>query len=307
MTYPEADYRRAVESAVLFDLAERSFVEVAGKDARSFLHNLCTADTKGLSLGQSFEGFLTTAKARVVAHLWGSYHAFDAEPVVLLDTVPGQGATILKHLDHYLISEQVELADRTNDFALLRVAGPRATEIASTLEGVFVRKQALLSVPSFDLIVPISQKAALVRKLADAGVTPADLAVHNVLRLEAGTPEFGSDIDDNRFAMEVNRVAQAICYTKGCYLGQETIVMARDRGQVNRLLFGVRGDGEPLAPGTKLLHNGEEVGVTASSALSPRLGQAIALAYLKRGHQQPGSELTTESGRKVLVSVLPFV
>ena len=225
MTNLDADYRRAVESAVVFDLEGRSLVELAGKEARSFLHNLCTADTNSLAPGQGFEAFLTTAKARVVAHLWGSYLALDADPVILLDTVPGQSAAILKHLDHYLISEQVELADRTCDFSMQRLAGPRAAEALTALGiaiptvplqqsrveladlgVVFVRAHALLSVPSFDLLVSAPLKAALLQKLGGSGVMPADLATHNVLRVEAGTPEFGSDIDDSRFAMEVNRV-----------------------------------------------------------------------------------------------------
>src|SRR5262249_50851023 len=103
-------------------------------------------------------------------------------------------------------------------------------------------------------------------------------------------PEYGIDIDDNRFVVEVNRTAQAICYTKGCYLGQEPIVMARDRGQVNRLLLGLRfSDKVPVAGGTKLLCDGTEVGVVTSSAFSPQAGTAIGLAYIRRGHQSAGT------------------
>jgi len=83
--------------------------------------------------------------------------------------------------------------------------------------------------------------------------------------------------------MEVNR-PQAISYTKGCYLGQETIVMARDRGQVNRLFMGIKSaSGETLNAGTKLYRNNEEVGHVTSSVYSPRLQQVVALAYLRRG------------------------
>ena len=93
-----------------------------------------------------------------------------------------------------------------------------------------------------------------------------------------------------RFVVEVGRVAQAICYTKGCYLGQEPIVMARDRGQVQRTLLGLKvsGDG-PVPRGSKLVRDGKDVGVTASSVVSPALGQPIALAYLRRGSQEPGT------------------
>src|SRR5262249_129642 len=99
-------------------------------------------------------------------------------------------------------------------------------------------------------------------------------------------------------------------YSKGCFLGQEPIVMARDRGHVNRTLLGltVAGD-QVLAPGTRLLHNGAEAGQVTSSVFSPRHGQVIALAYLKRGAQEPGTPLTVEwesDGRTAVVSALPF-
>ena len=136
--------------------------------------------------------------------------------------------------------------------------------------------------------------------MPQAGVKPASPEVHEVLRIEAGTPEYGKDMDDDRFVMEVGRTAQAICYTKGCYLGQEPIVMARDRGQVNRTLDGGqvrRRQGTPVAAGSKLFAGDAEVGQITSSVWSPRLQQVLALAYLRRGHQQPGT-LVVHEGRQ---------
>src|SRR5262249_57117461 len=102
--------------------------------------------------------------------------------------------------------------------------------------------------------------------LRAAGAVPAGPDTHEVLRVEAGTPVYGKDIDDNRLVMEVGRTAQAISYSKGCFLGQEPIVMARDRGHVNRTLLGVTVAGDQvLAPGTRLLHNGAEAGQVTSS------------------------------------------
>jgi folate-binding protein YgfZ len=139
----------------------------------------------------------------------------------------------------------------------------------------------------------------------------ADPRVHEILRVEAGLPAFGCDIDDNRLVMEVGRAAQAISYTKGCFLGQEPIVMARDRGQVNRMLLGVVvAAGDELPRGARLFLGEAEVGQVTSSVRSPRLGQVIALAYLKRGHQEPGLQLAVEpttDGRAAAVAALPFL
>jgi folate-binding protein YgfZ len=151
----------------------------------------------------------------------------------------------------------------------------------------------------------------LLERLQSAGAVLGDAAAYRVLRVEAGLPEYGIDIDENRLAMEVNR-PQAISFNKGCYLGQEAIVMARDRGQVNRLLMGVKCGASiqtDLPAGAKLFHNGAEAGQVTSSALSPRLRQVIALAYLRRGSWDVGTEVDIEStdGRTGIVSALPFV
>jgi folate-binding protein YgfZ len=329
----EADeYRAALEGAVVFDLSDRGKVEVRGPDARMFLHNLCTQDVKQLPAGAGCEAFLTTNKARVVAHVWISHLAGEEPSRLLLDAVAGQGEKIRQHLDHYLISEQVELADRTAELALIRLCGPAAAERLAAVAGAagtglaplhhrrvdwpeagacHLRAQNLLGLAGFDIIVSVAGADAVWQALRAAGARPAGRLTHDVLRIEAGLPEYGPDIDDERLAMEVGRTAQAISYAKGCYLGQETIVMARDRGQVNRQLAGVTlPSGSFLAPGTKLFQGADEVGHVTSAVFSPRLGRVAGLAYLRRAAQAPGTELLAEptaAGRWVTVAALPLV
>src|SRR5206468_3963391 len=148
------------------------------------------------------------------------------------------------------------------------------------------------------------------RLLVQAGAVPAGRQTFEVLRVEAGTPAQGLDIDENTFAPEAGRTAQAICYTKGCYLGQEPIVMARDRGHINRTLLGLKTNAAaPLVQGSRVWREGQEVGQITSSVRSPRLG-VIALAYLKRGSQEPGLAVDVETapGRReaATVTALPF-
>ena len=103
------------------------------------------------------------------------------------------------------------------------------------------------------------------------------------------------------------RGERAISYTKGCYLGQEPVVMARDRGHVNRHLRGIRCPAL-LAKGVKLFRDGAEVGQVTSAVQSPRFG-AIALAYVRRGNDTPGTQLEAETDgtrQSVVVSSLPF-
>ena len=300
-------YYAATEGVALFDLSDYGKIEVAGPDARIFLHNLCTQDVKALPVRATCEAFLTTTKARVLAHVWITHRETN---VLWLDMVAGQSKKVFDHLNHYLISEKADLADRTAEFALLRLVGPKTAALLSSLAITPARRHRLLGLDGIDLLCPRAEAASLGQRLIDAGAVRADRATYQILRIEAGLPEYGIDIDENRLAMEVNRTAQAICYTKGCFLGQETIVMARDRGQVNRLLMGVKiADGAPLAPGTKLIRADDDVGPVTSSTFSPRLGQVVALAYLRRGSWDAGTEVAIDpasDGRRGVVCGLPF-
>ena len=318
-----AEYRAAYERAAWFDLSDRGKIKLAGKEAVFFLNNLCTNDVKNLAVGAGCEAFLCTAKAKVVAHMFVSHYSSD---VLLLDFEPGQTEKVFDHLNHYLISEQVEITDRSSEFRLAHLCGPHAHGILEKLldkplgdlpplqlrleSYILIRRNDPLGLPGFDLFFPPEKWIDVLEPITLAGgAEPAGLDAWEMLRVEAGTPVYGKDIDENRLVMEVGRTQQAICYTKGCFLGQEPIVMARDRGHVNRTLLGIRFDGEtPAAPGTRLFRDGAEVGQVTSSVVSYRLGP-IALAYLKRGHQEPGTivELDpTADGRKALVSALPF-
>jgi folate-binding protein YgfZ len=332
---PSAGYDAAVSAAALFDVSHRGKLELTGPDAPSFLHNLCTNDVTGLPLGAGCEAFFTTAKAKVVGHALVYHVRLDGgRDALMLDTEPGKAEALLKHLDRYLISEQVELADRTAEYAQMHLAGPRAKATLERalgdevpdldelqhMERTFglnatchVRRHDPLGVPGYDIVCRRERAEGVWRMLTAAGARPAGLDTYEVLRVEAGTPVDGRDFDENRFVVEVGRGPRAISYAKGCYLGQEPIVMARDRaGHVNRTLLGLAltDGGRPAPAGAKVFRGDAEVGVVSSSVASPRAGGPVALAYLRRGHQDPGTEVTVETpdGRRpAVVRALPIV
>jgi tRNA-modifying protein YgfZ len=315
-------YQATYEAAAVFDLGDRGKIELCGKDARMFLHNLCTQDINGLPANETREAFLTTNKARVIAHAW----VMNRGTAVLWLDFAGPADPVLKHLDHHIISEQVEIVDRTHELGMLRLCG-NSTRLRQIFQHVLdpeveklrpmqwrgtkdcpcMRRQNLIGPDGYDLFFPAADKPQFCQRLLDAGIVFGDPATYNVLRVEAGLPEFGIDIDSDRLAMEVNR-PDAICYTKGCYLGQETIVMARDRGQANRKMMGLMLAGAaPATSGTKVYRGAEEAGQITSSVFSPRLNKAIAMAYLRRGCWDAGIELTTAPGGVGIVTALPFV
>jgi folate-binding protein YgfZ len=308
---PESAYAAAHDSAAFFDLSDRGLTEVSGKDAVSFLNNLTTNDIKNLAVGSACEAFLTTNKARVVAHFFVNRLRRDDGEVFWLDADPGLAEKLLRQLDRYLISEQVVLADRSTEFSHTHLCGPRARDVVSgcTAAPLMTVPRDELALPGFAIFWPRAQTADLRHILQSVGATPGDLATYEILRVEAGLPVCGPDIDDNRLVMEVGRTRQAICYTKGCFLGQEPIVMARDRGHINRSLLGLRiKDGPPVPGGAAVCQAKDEVGQVTSSVVSPRLG-TIALAYLQRSAHAPGTrvEVAVRGGRQPAeVAPLPF-
>jgi folate-binding protein YgfZ len=313
------DYAAAIDSAALFDTSAAAKVLLTGPDAPMFLGNLSTNDAKNLPLGGGCEAYFCDARAKVQFQTW-VYHVRlgDGRHAMWVETTAGRNLNLVQYLDRYLISEQVEIADRTADFSQFHLAGPKAPDALAAalgepvpnlpafghMERTFgtaatcsVRRRDQLGVPGFDIVCRTDAAETVKRILAAAGAAGASADTFETLRIEAGTPVYGKDIDDTRFVMEVGFAARAVSYTKGCFPGQEPIVMARDRaGHVNRAFLGLKVlAGGPLPPGTKLFHDGQDVGAVTSSCDSPRLGAPVALAYLKWKHQEPGTRMEADA------------
>jgi tRNA-modifying protein YgfZ len=319
MTTASADYTAAITHAALFDRSSAGKLELTGPDAPMFLGNLCTNDVKNLPLGGGCEAYFCDSRAKVQFAAW-IYHVRlgDGRHAMWVETTAGRNEELVKSLDRYLISEQVEIADVTERFAQFHLAGPKAAEVLAKaigepvpelaefahMERTFgttatcsIRRRDQLGLPGFD-IVCVNERGAGVRDLlAAAGAGTGTAETFETLRIEAGMPVYGVDIDAERSVMEVGRFERAVSYTKGCFLGQEPIVMARDRtGHAVRSFLGMKVlEGEPLPTGTKLFRDGQEVGVVTSSTSSPRLGVPVALGYLKWKHQEPGLRLEAET------------
>jgi folate-binding protein YgfZ len=123
-------------------------------------------------------------------------------------------------------------------------------------------------------------------------------------RIEAGFPLFGVDFGEENFPQEVGRDPVAISFTKGCYLGQETVARIDALGHVNQRIAGVRffGSDVPMN-GTKLTLQGKEVGVVTSAAFSPKLGAPLALSMVRREANSPGTRLGSAIGECEVVAL----
>jgi folate-binding protein YgfZ len=161
----------------------------------------------------------------------------------------------------------------------------------------------------YDLYVETANAAALRRALEQERVPFLDSDTADVLRVEAGVPKFGRDMDQETIPLEAGIESRAISFSKGCYVGQEVIirVLHRGHGRVARKLVGLAIDGDAApAAGTRATVDGRDIGQVTSSAMSPMLKKPIALAYLHRDFLAPGTAVVVD-GQAAVVSPLPFV
>jgi folate-binding protein YgfZ len=317
----EAAMRTAV---AMVDLSARQVVRVTGPDRLSFLHGMLTQDVEGTPPSGVRYAALLTAKGGMVADV----QLLRREEDVLLLLEPGLAEAVLAHLHRYLISEEAELSDASAEFGQLSLVGPRGWALAQRLFGlpgqaptaqavqggleghaVWVLPSALL-LPGVDVLVPTAGLQTVFTALLDTGseegVVPAGWEALEVLRVEAGVPRYGADMDVHTLPLEAN-LERALHYQKGCYLGQEVIARATFRGHVNRRLVGLLlGQGQP-APRTELFQGERKVGFVTSVVASGRLGQQVALGYVHRDVQAPGTALQLAAGAgAATVQPLPF-
>ena len=312
---PMREYRAAISGAALFDDSATAKLEVRGPDAPQFLHNISTNEIKSLPLGGGCETYFCDARAKAL-FVAAVYHVrlADEQNALWLETAPGQGQALLQYLDRFLIAEAVEFADVTHQFAQMHLAGPDAKAVLESalgstvpnleefhhMERTFgatatcsIRRRDRLGFPGYDLVCLNARAEGIWRMISAAGATPAGQEAFEILRIEAGTPLPGVDFDNTRFVMEIGQAERAVSYAKGCFPGQEPIVMARDRaGRVNRHFLGMKGlSGEIPPVGAKLFADTQEVGQITSATRSPRLGAPLALGYVHWKHVQPGTHL----------------
>jgi folate-binding protein YgfZ len=302
-----AEYREAVSGAVVFDQTHHGQLDLRGRDALQFLHNLCTNDILSLRDGDGCEAFLVTAQAKIVDHvIVGRLGDGEEGPHLWLGSSAGMGERVAQHLDRFHISESVEVVDNTGSIVQVHVAGPTAQPILEKAlqmdlqalgsleqwsaewhrENLRVRRYDRLGLTGFDVACQRREAPILWVKIVEAGAKPAGSDAYEILRIEAGRPVYGVDIDETNLPQEVGRIERTVSFTKGCYIGQETVARIRAYGHVNRSLVGLRLEESAAPPcGAPVVREGQQVGAVTSSAISPRLGCGIALAYVRRGHQ----------------------
>jgi folate-binding protein YgfZ len=290
--FPLDQYQALRQGFGVVELADWSSVTLTGRDRQAFLNNFCTNDVKRLQPGEHCEAFVTNVKGKIVGH--ALVHCRENELVLV--TVPGQAEKLIAHLDRYLIREDVQLRDSTAERKYLLLAG--GTEAGGGLNGEEWIRWRLLDVPFCGLLeVRPERWSAVLQELKSAQAMTCSLAAFEALRVESGTPLYGADFDEENLPQEVGRDEVAISFTKGCYLGQETVARIDALGHVNQQLVGLRfADGELPAAELGVTIAGAAAGRVTSASFSPQLSAPIALAMVRRNSTAAGSKLDSAAG-----------
>jgi tRNA-modifying protein YgfZ len=271
-----------------------AILEVTGNDARDYLHRMSTQDLSPLRPGDAAYTAFLNAKGR----LFGEGHVVMAEGRLFVVVAREAGPELAAHLEGFVIINDVAIADRADAWRVIPVFGSDAIP-GSGWRLAF--PNARRGAPCTDLLVPETDAERVRAELLSAGATALDEDALEALRVLAGIARWGRELDGARLPMEAGLTAAAISFSKGCYIGQEIVVRATARGQLQRGL--VQLALPPGAePGTKLVAAGAEVGVVTSAVETPE--GRVGLGYLRRAHWPAGSRVTVGEGEAVVRKAL---
>ena len=311
--------------AGLIDRSMLGKATVTGRDRAAFLQGMLSNDVKALAPGQGCPAAFLDAHGKVVSLLV----VFALEDRILLELPAGSTEKFIQAIDKFLISEKALFESSDDEYAIIAVQGPHAAQVLSRASGtalelapyahvevsiagapvrVMARSEAVTR--GFHCWTAVSHALALWKALRAAGGVPVGAEAAQVLRVEAGQPLYGVDVDESVILPET-QLESFVSYTKGCYIGQETVARVKYRGHINRGLTGLVVDGEELPPpGAAVVAEDKEVGRITSAVRSIALGKPIALGYVRREYFEPGAAVAIKVGDTLAgahVSALPFV
>jgi folate-binding protein YgfZ len=322
-----AAYAAARSGAGIVERFDRGRIVVSGQDRASYLQGLLTNDIAALKSGEGCYAAYLTAQGRMITDIV----VYELGDVILLSLGRDVKDAVLAKFDQLIFSEDVQLGDVSDTFGSVAVLGPDAASVVAhamhigidrlerlgdhgNLRAEFAGEPSIVvrthefGVPAFEVLVGRSQMAALMAALRQAGAIEIAEETADVIRIESGTPKFHKDMDEETIPLEAGLEANAISFSKGCYVGQEVIirVLHRGHGRVARKLVGLTIESGPAVAGAVVQADGREIGRVTSAAYSPALKKNIALGYVQRDYIEPGTNVSV-NGSPAVVTKLPFV
>lgn len=298
--------------AGLIDFSSRGLIEVTGAEAVMFLNGLITNDVKTLEDNSYMLAAFPNVQGRLLAFArvmrLGGKFLFDTESVSF--------ETVLNNLSRFTLAGDFRVTDLSNEIKILSIQGAKAIEIirnlfgdeaanvkdnhiASTGNGFIIRATHTAE-EGFDVFVDAKSFDEVKTSLLNEGAKLIGEETFEVLRIEAGVPRYGVDMNETTVVLETGLDA-AVSFTKGCYVGQEIIARIHFRGHVAKKLTGISfEENVSVNPEDKIKtpSSAKEIGRITSVTFSPKLQKTIALGYVRYEHLADGTEVLIVSDEK---------
>jgi folate-binding protein YgfZ len=293
-----AEFQALISGSGVYALAGRKWLSLTGGDRVRWLNGMVTNNVRDLAAGHGVYAFLLNAQGRILGDLT-VYHRGDS---ILIGTDQSQIAKVRETFEHYIIMDDVEVIEVSDQVAAFGIIGPKSAGILKSagldvpelaplqfvsltwrqLEVTVVRADDA-ALAGYEVLVNPASAEELRHALVKAGARPVGAQAVELVRIACGVPRYGQDIRERDLPQETGQ-ARALSFTKGCYVGQEIVERIRSRGNVHRGFAGFDVEGALPPVGTKILAEGKEVGEITSAASLP-FGDglhAVALGYIRR-------------------------
>ena len=329
---PAAEFRALLEGCGLYDLGWQAKLVLSGEDRVRWLNGMVTNNVRDLAVGHGVYCLVLTAQGRIVADLV----AYNRGDYLLVTSDRAQVTAIAEIFDHYIIMDDVEVADISDKLSAVGIAGPQAAKFLQkagietpqlpkegncgppTLArgqvadlvwqnvGITVARSTHPNWDGYEIWFAADHTPTVWDALASVGAIPVGSEALEWYRIARGVPRYGIDLSQRDLPQETEQ-KHALNFTKGCYIGQEIVERIRARAILHRTFTGFELDGEPAKTGTKITDGDKNIGEITSSARIPFPSgeRTVLLGYLRREFESPGTAVQID-GRQATVQSIPF-
>ena len=328
-TDPKHENNSVRSDVGIADISYLSTLCLTGEDRAKYLHRIISNDVENLTVGEGNYATILTNRGKIISDL----RVYLFEDKIYISIAPECEQQVYTELDKYIIADDVELSIETENVGAIAVYGPHSTELVESvlkLEGLStlpehhsracelddkwigcvsahnVGEYGYHLYTSSEALVLLWDKITTERE----NFAPIGWEALETLRIEAGTPRYGTELTEAVFPLEAE-LEHAIDFEKGCYIGQEIVARMKYRGHPNRLLRGIEIDADESVPqDSPIIVDDKEIGWVTSSVYSSTLDKIIAMGYIRMAYTEEGCsiEIKVPDGRiSGTVVNLPFI
>jgi folate-binding protein YgfZ len=321
---PHEEFSALMHGCGIYDLGFRARISLTGSDRGRWLNGMVTNNVRDLPAGHGVYAFLLNPQGRIL----GDMHVYNMGETLLVETDRSQVEKIIATFDHFIIMDDVEVKNISDEQTALGLAGPRSRELLNAAGIVVPEMQSLQVITpqckcdcgcvectvirgedvqqeSYEIWLAPKNVYKTWQALINAGATPVGSEALEMQRIAAGIPLYGVDIRERDLPQETEQT-RALNFNKGCYVGQEIVERIRSRGNVHRKFTGFLAEGAAsVAAGAKIVSGEKDVGeITSVAVLSTSSGErTVALGYIRREVGVPGREVTIGTAKAAVIQL----